>query len=70
MSDPELLMHLHIQLTELAIDLDEGKFSAVTKRVTLEVAPYLTDAHALESTGTPSATTSPTPDSGRLTLRV
>ena len=41
----------HIQLTELAIDLDDSKFSAVAKEVILEVTPYLTNAHALKSTG-------------------
>lgn len=34
------------------------------KGVILEVLPYLTNAHALESTGTPLAAWSPTPGSG------
>lgn len=58
-----------MQLTEFAIDLDEGKFSKVAERVISKVLPYLANAHALESTGTLLAAGSPAPGSGRLSLR-
>ena len=58
-----------MQLTELAIDLDEGSSDSVAKFLSSEVLPYLANAHALESTGILLAAGSLMPDSGRLALR-
>ncbi len=66
---PRIAHTYPLQLTELAIDLDESKFNAVAKGADLEVPPYLANAHALEPTSTPSVAGSPTPGSGKLTLR-
>ena len=59
----------HMQLTELAIDLDEGNFNSVAEFLSSEVSPYLANTHALEPTGILSAAGSLMPDSGRLALR-
>ena len=58
-----------MELTELAIDLDEGDLSSHPEFLGFEVSPYLANAHALESTGIPLAAGSLMPESGRLALR-
>ena len=58
-----------MQLTELAIHLDEGNFSSLPEFLGFETSPYLANAHALESTGIPLVAGSLIPDSGRLAPR-
>ena len=58
-----------MQLTELAVDLDEGNINSVAEFLSSEVSLYLANAHALESTGILLAAGSLMRDSGRLALR-